>query len=137
MLFKKSSNATLVPREVRDQVLHVLDPDSDYRDTPDSNDDHFRIQTSNWLILVLLERASRELPNAIGSTSKLVTRKKRRPKPYITVAETGPEFQSKAAASPLIGPKGLVRIRVQFWVSWGHAPTSLAATQASSPYMPP
>ena len=36
VLFKKSSHFTFVPREVRVQVSHVLDSDSDFTDIPDS-----------------------------------------------------------------------------------------------------
>ena len=68
-----------------------------------SNEDHFRIRTPNWVILVSLERASRELANAVGLTSKFVAGINWRPKQYKAVAETGPDFESKRAASPLIG----------------------------------
>ena len=87
-----------------------------------SNEDNFCIRTPNWVILVLLERGTRELSNTIGRTSKFITSINWRPKQYKAVAETGPDFESKGAASPLIGPKGLVRIRVQFWGSWGVLP---------------
>ena len=102
-----------------------------------SNDDNFCIRTPNWVIIVLLERGSHELSNTIGRTSKFITNINWRPKQYKAIAETGPDFESNDVASPIIGPKGLVRIRVQFWVSWGHAPTSLAATKASPSYIPP
>ena len=93
-----------------------------------SNDDNFCIQTPNCVIIILLERGSRELSNPIGLTFKFVRSQKRRPKQYNIVAETGPDFQSKGVASPLIGPKGLVQIRVEFWVSWGVLPP---------PWLPP
>ena len=72
----------------------------------------FCIRTPNGVNLFLLESLSRALSRKIGLTSKFVSSEKRRPKESNPIAETGPEVQEKGAAPPLIGPKGLVRIRV-------------------------
>ena len=58
----------------------------------------------------------RALSRKIGLTSKFISSSKRWPKESDPVAETGPEVQEKGVALPLIGPIGLVRIRVEFLV---------------------
>ena len=78
--------------------------------------------------LLLLESLSRSLSRKIGLTSKFVPSQKLRPKESDPIAETRPEVQEKGAAPPLIGPIGLVRIRVGFLVPWGVLPP---------PWLPP
>ena len=82
----------------------------------------FCIRTPNGMNIFLLESLSRALSSKIGLTSKFVPSEKRRPKESNPVAETGTEVQEKGAAPPLIGPKGLVRIKVEVLVSWGVLP---------------
>jgi hypothetical protein len=87
-----------------------------------SNGYKFCIRTPNCVILFLLESLFRALSRKIGLTSKFIPSGNRWPKESDPVAETGPEFQEKGAAPPLIGPKRLVRIRVAFLVPWGVLP---------------
>ena len=84
-----------------------------------SNCKNFYIRTPNWVNLFLLESLSRALSRKIGLMSKFVSSRERWPKESDPVAETGPEFQEKGVAPPLLGPIGLVRIRVVFLVPWG------------------
>ena len=87
-----------------------------------SNDDNSCIRTPNWVILVLFERGTHELSDTIGRTSKFITSINWCPKQYKTVAETGPDFESKGAASPLIGPKALYELGLSFGClgAWSH-----------------
>ena len=77
-----------------------------------SNCNNFCIRTLKRVNLFLLESLSRALSSKIGLTSKFLPSEKLWPKQSDPVAETGPEVQEKGAAPPLIGPIGLVRIRV-------------------------
>ena len=83
---------------------------------------NFCIRTPNWVNPFLLESLSLSRSSKIGLTSKFVPSQELRPKESDPIAETGPEIQEKGAASPLIGPNGLVRHRVVFLVSWSVLP---------------
>ena len=83
---------------------------------------NFRIRTPNGVNIFLVESLSRSLSNKISLTSKFVSSRKWWPKESDPVAETGPEDQEKGAVPPLIGPIGLVRVRVEFLVPWGVFP---------------
>ena len=92
---------------------------------------NFHLRTPNWVNLFLLESLFRALFSKIGLTSKFFSSRNWLPKESDHVAETRAEFQEKGVATPLIGHKGLVRIRVVFLVPWGRAFTSLATTPSS------
>ena len=72
MLFKKFSHVTFGPREDIVQVSHVLHPDSDCTNIPDSKRQEILHTDSELGGSFLLETRFRTLSNPIGFTFKFV-----------------------------------------------------------------
>ena len=122
VLFKKFSHVTFGPREDRVQVPHVLHPDSDCTDIPDSKRQELLHTDSELGDPLLLETRFRTLSNPIGFTFKFVRSIEIPMKQSDAAAESESNYKSKGVASPPLGPMSLVRPRVSFRPPWDVLP---------------
>ena len=122
MLFKKLSHVTFGPKEDKVQVSHVLHPDSDCTDIPDSKRQELLHTDSKLVDFFLLETRFHTLSNPLGITFKFGRSIEIPTKQSDAAAESESNYKSKGVASPPLGPMSLVRPRVSFRLPWDVLP---------------
>jgi hypothetical protein len=137
MLFKKFFHVTLATREDRDQLIHVLEADSDCRDIPDFKQEQLWHTKSKlgesffcWKdYLVHFPQKLDSPPNSFrasvgGQNSPTLFQK------------LGQNSSQKVLRHLHLGPKALYELGLSFGCLGGVRPPPLAATLASPPYIP-